>query len=32
MLKVDMVGLMHISVDTPLGASALIADGELKLK
>jgi hypothetical protein len=31
-LKMKMIGLMHLSVACPEGASKIIADGDLKLK
>ncbi len=32
MLKVDMIALLHLSIDTPNGAAKVIADGDLLLK
>lgn len=31
-LLIEMIGMMHISIDTPDGASTIFTDGELKLK
>lgn len=31
-LKMLMIGMIHISVDTPLGASKVIVDGQLTLQ
>jgi len=31
-IKMQLVGLMHVSVDTPLGASKILSDGHLELK
>ena len=31
-LKMLMVGMIHVSIDTPSGASTIIVDGQIKLK
>lgn len=31
-LKIDMTGLLHLSIDTPNGASKVIVDGDLQFR
>jgi len=30
-IKMQLIGMMHLSIDTPLGASRIVCDGNLEL-